>query len=186
MKREGALKPGISGQWGWQEDGEYIAKIGYKAAGGKVTLSYRYRAIGGDWEDVEQPVRLLWAPCGYGGERAYFRCPGVVNGVHCMRTVVKLYSGSKYFLCRHCHDLTYASQSETRADRQLRRANKRRMALGGDPGIDAWIRKPKGMWHRTYYRHKAEILTAERLAINEFKQMLAGELSRDEMEIHFG
>jgi hypothetical protein len=40
----------------------------------------------------------------------------------------------------------------------LRRANKLRVALGGEAGTANWIApKPKGMWHRTYERKKFEI-----------------------------
>jgi hypothetical protein len=56
-----------------------------------VHLSYRVRIGGGGWEDVEETVRIVRVPCRFGGSRAYFICPGVVNGIACWRRVVKLH-----------------------------------------------------------------------------------------------
>ena len=75
--------------------------------------------------------------CRFGGERPYFICPGVVNGIACGRRVAKLHGSGRYFLCRHCYRLAHASQSEGGWDRMLRRANKIRQRLGGDPGMAA-------------------------------------------------
>ncbi len=52
-----------------------------------------------------QRVGLEQTPCHFGGGRFWFRCPP------CVRRVAKLYlpAGELYFLCRHCHNLTYAS-----------------------------------------------------------------------------
>jgi hypothetical protein len=74
----------------------------------------------------------------------------VVNGVACGRHVAKLHLSGRYFLCRHCHRLGDASQSEDALDRAFRRANKIRQRLGGDPDMAArFPPKPKGMWQRT-------------------------------------
>lgn len=185
MNKAGGLKSGFSGQWQWSEDGEVIATIGFSSQDTKVDLNYRWRAYGEDWVQTEQPVPITWTPCQFGGNRPYFQCPGIVNGRHCGKRVIKLYLGGRYFLCRHCYNLAYKSQSETYTDRLLRRANKRRLALGGEPGIYSWIEKPKGMWQRTHNRHKNEILIAERLATNEMRRVFAGRLSRKEMEVYF-
>ena len=50
-------------------------------------------------------VRLITTPCRFGGKRYWFSCPGT----DCGKRVGKLYlpPGASYFLCRHCHDLTY-------------------------------------------------------------------------------
>jgi hypothetical protein len=118
----------------------------------RLELSYRIRTKWEDeWQNIQEPVPILWKPCRFGGRRPFFLCPGVVNGVHCGRQVVNLYCAGKYFLCRHCYRLTYTSRQERAYDRVLRRVDKLRMSLGSDPGIASdFPEKPKGMHWRTY------------------------------------
>jgi hypothetical protein len=114
---------------------------------------------------VAETVRIVRIPCRLGGARPYFICPGVVNGIACGRRVAKLHGPGRYFLCRHCYRPAYASQSESDLDRALRRANKIRQRLGGDPGMAApFPDKPKGMWRRTYERLRREVWDVEMLA----------------------
>ena len=68
--------------------------------------------------------------------------PGVRDGRRCGRQVAKLYSGGRYYLCRHCLRVTYQSRSETRRDRLLRRQDALCVALGGEIGVVA--RAPQG------------------------------------------
>jgi len=153
LHQEACLRPGWSGEWQWFRDGQPVASIGGKTTEAGLVLDYRVRQYGGDWEPVTQTVPLTYVACNYGNHRPYFQCPGVVNGQHCRRRVGKLFSGGRYFLCRHCYKVAYTSQSEPRYDRALRRANKLRMALGREPGMANWVApKPKGMWQRTYQR----------------------------------
>jgi hypothetical protein len=92
-----------------------------------------------------------------------------MNGRHCGRRVGKLFLGGKYFLCRHCYNVAYTSQSEAHYDRMLRRANKLCMSLGGKPGTAYWIApKPKGMWERTYQWMRFEIEWCEEEADRAF------------------
>jgi hypothetical protein len=38
-----------------------------------VTFLYRYRnGLGGEWEDVQEPVSLDWTDCNFGGKRPWF------------------------------------------------------------------------------------------------------------------
>jgi hypothetical protein len=185
--RDGSLRPGRMGNWVWSRDGEEIGRIDYRAEDGRLVLDYKVRVHGGDWEPITQPILITRVDCHYGNIRPYFICPGVVNGRHCGRRVVKLFSGGRYFLCRHCYNIAYTSQSEPRCDRMLRRANKLRMALGGEPGTAHWIApKPKGMWQRTYQRHRSEIEWCESQAGQLFLSKYRDRFSQDELEMYFG
>ncbi len=169
LNREGCLRPGWAGGWQWSRDGEKVASINLRAEEDRLHLSYRVRVAGGDWEDVDETVRIVRVPCRFGGTRPYFICPGVVNGISCGRRVVKLHGSGRYFLCRHCYRLAHASQSEGAWDRALRRANKIRMRLGGEPGMASpFPPRPKGMWRRTYERLRNEVFEAEQLADEAF------------------
>jgi hypothetical protein len=104
-------------------------------------------------EDVSYPVSLSWTPCNFGRSRPWFVCPGVVNGVSCSRRVAKLYLKGRYFLCRHCHDLTYSSQQKAHRHAALRRCQRIRQKLGGTPNMtEPFPSKPKGMHLKTYLR----------------------------------
>ena len=140
-----------------------------RAEESRIVLSYNCRRTGQEWQSVEEPVPIVHVPCRFGGNRPYFICPGVVNGVACGRRVAKLHGPGRYFLCRHCYRLAHASQSEGAWDRTLRRANKIRQRLGGDPGMAApFPPKPKGMWRRTYERLRKQALDAEMCADEAF------------------
>ena len=186
LNREGCLEHGRQGNWVWSRDGQELARIGYKADDGRFILDYKIRQYGGDWEPINQHIAITYADCHYGNQRAYFRCHGVVNGRHCGRRVAKLFLGGNYFLCRHCYNVNYASQSEERYDRMLRRANKLRIGLGGEAGTANWIApKPKGMWQRTYARKRSEIEWCECQADNLFIAKFAHLLSKEERERFF-
>jgi len=186
MKRYGCLTPGMRGNWVWSRDHNEIARIGYHCTEGGLELDYRVRVLGGEWEPIKQNIPLVHSDCNYGGKRTYARCPGVVNGKHCGRRVGKLFAGGRYFLCRHCNRLAYGSQSEQRYDRMLRRANKLRLALGGEPGTAHRVApKPKGMWHRTYQRKCLEINWCENQANIGFIERFAHLLSEEDRERFF-
>jgi hypothetical protein len=169
LHREGCLRAGWSGSWQWTRDGERVAWISLRAEPARLHLTYRVRVNGGDWEDVAETVRIVRVGCRFGGARPYFTCPGVVNGIACGRRVAKLYGPGRYLLCRHCYRLAHASQSEGVWDRRLRRVNKIRQRLGGDPGMTApFPSKPEGMWRRTYERLQQRSFEAESRADEAF------------------
>jgi hypothetical protein len=120
----------------------------------QVVLDYRNRSAhhnSGEWESMSYAVRLDWTPCTMGGQRVWWRCPGV----GCGRRVAVLYGG-RVFACRSCHHLAYRSQREAVDDRAIRRADTIRRRLGWVPGIlhgNGW--KPKGMHWRTFERLQA-------------------------------
>ena len=68
------------------------------------------------------------------------------------------------------------AKSEGGWDRALRRANKIRQRLGGQPGMAALFpKKPKGMWERTYAQLREQAFEAEMLADQAF-EIQAGRL----------
>ena len=179
MKRHCCFEPGMRGNWIWSRNENEVARIGYHCTGTVLELDYRVRLSGGEWEPIKQNVPLVQAECNYGGQRTYAICPGVLNGRPCGQRVGKLFSGGRYFLCRHCYGIAYASQSELRYDRMLRRAHKLRMALGGEPGAAYPIApRPKGMWERTYKRKRLEIEWCEHQAnigfIEKYRNQFSG------------
>ena len=162
LHREGCLRLGWDGNWQWTRDGERIAWISLRAELDCLHLSYRVRIGGGDWQDVAESVHIVRVACRYGGTRPYLECPGVVNGRACERRVSKLYGHGRYFLCRHCYRLVYASQSQGELDRALRRANTIKHRLGGEPGLAyPFPKRPKGMWRSTYERLEEEAFEIE-------------------------
>lgn len=169
LHRAGCLTPGWWGGWQWTRDGEPIASINLRAEADRLHLSYRMRFDGDAWQDVVETVRIVRAPCRFGGTRPYFVCPGMVNGAVCGRRVAKLHGPGRYFLCRHCCRLAHASQSEGVWDRARRRVSKIRQRLGGELGMASpFPPRPKGMWRRTYQRLHKQAFAAEVLADEAF------------------
>ena len=80
LHREGCVRAGWSGIWQWTRDGERVAWINLRAEFDRLHLTYRVRIGGGDWEDIDESVRVVRVACQFGGTRPYFICPGVVNG----------------------------------------------------------------------------------------------------------
>jgi len=169
LHKTGCLRAGWVGGWQWTRDGEKVASINLRAEEDRLHLTYRVRVGGGEWEDVVETVRIVRVPCRFGGARPYFICPGIVNGIACGRRVAKLHGPGRYFLCRHCYRLAHASQGEGTWDRTLRRANKIKQRLGGDPGMAApFPPKPKRMWWRTYHRLRERAFADEMRADEAF------------------
>ncbi|MEM9625350.1 MAG: hypothetical protein AAGA21_03895 [Pseudomonadota bacterium] len=162
LNRDGCLKPGWCGYWQWRDGENAVATIGMKAQSDRLLLSYNFRRHGDEWQAIEEPIPIVRVACRFGGERPYFLCPGIVDGVACNRRVAKLYGPERYFLCRHCYGLTYACQREDRLDRTRRKANKIRRRL--DPESRPKERvpvRPRGMWRRTYARIRQRLVDAE-------------------------
>ena len=145
LYRRGVLAPGTFTQWSW--GGPSGFSIDLHAQGDRVLLQHWVRMSDGEDRRVEYPVMLDRTSCHFGGWRAWFRCPSP----RCGRRVAVLFKG-RYFACRHCLQLAYASQSERREERLARRADKLRERLGweGDQR-----RRPRRMRRRTYERLRA-------------------------------
>lgn len=146
LKKHGLLKPNHTGSLHWSINGRPDGYIDYLMKSDCMVLMYKQRFNGGEWQPVDQTVFFDKTPCNYGGHRFWFLCPG------CGRRVAIIYGAGKFFLCRHCYGLTYASQQEHKWDRLIRRARKIRRRLGADEGLQDLIIRPKGMHVTTFNR----------------------------------
>lgn len=135
LKRWKLLVPGTinyAGSFRWSRGGDPKAAIGFVltvgAARGTLAVAYRFPDQDGN---LAYPIRLVTTRCHLGGVRWWFLCPLSRDGVACGRRVRALYLHGKYFGCRTCHQLTYASCQESDARvNALVRAGVHRM---GDP-----------------------------------------------------
>ena len=155
LNRGGCLESGCLSYVSWRRGEDRVRSIAIRAEEGRLVLDYGSRVRESEWEHIIQPVPLTWTPCHYGGQRPWFLCPGV----YCGRRAAKLYGAGKYFLCRHCYNLAYASQAVSSRDRPLRIAQSIRIRLGGSGSIgEPFPLKPKGTHWVTYQqlRQKAE------------------------------
>jgi hypothetical protein len=177
LSEKGCLRPGCSSTCQWIVNNE-VASINLRAEAERLHLRYTVRVGDGEREDMAETIPVVYLPCRFGGSRAYFICPGLGDGTDCGRRMTKLHLSRRYFLCRHCNQLAYASQYEQPWKRAFRRASKLKQRLGIDVGIDELFPdKPKGMWVRTYGSLLDEILQAEILSneaqANMIKRLLA-------------
>jgi hypothetical protein len=170
LLQQGALRSGVCTTQSWSSVDEWgktvhDASIGVEATPHRIALRYTTTDYDSNRTEHDYDVLVKWARCHFGGKRPYFVCPGVVNGVTCMRRVAKLYKppASQYFLCRHCHNLTYYSCNESgdlhfTARRRAKRAA-RKLGLT-DPEDVYSMDRPNGMHKRTFQRLRKDAIDA--------------------------
>jgi hypothetical protein len=160
LKKHGYLRPSARGSLSWSCGEEQTGTIGYWIESDHMILSYKFRYHNGEWESVEQAIPFDWTPCNYGGQRFWFLCP------ECLKRVALLYGAGIYFLCRHCYNLTYSSQQESKPDRLMRKARKIRARLGASADLSEPILfKPKHMHQKTFDRLRREADRAATLSL---------------------
>lgn len=148
--REGML---IRGTLHWNCGGEPAGSISYAAhmdEPGQERLELSYvRGEGEGREHVRQTVHLCHTLPHYGGKRWWMICPyrAVRAG--------KLYkpAGGDRFASRQAWRLGYNSQRQGQRDRPFEKLFRIQRKLGGNVGWEQPIRRPKGMWQRTFERH---------------------------------
>jgi hypothetical protein len=78
LHREGLLQPGSWFSLRWSRAGRETGSIRGVVSGEsrpeRITLLHHHRSgLGGEWEDVREPVALTWTACNFGGERPWMR-----------------------------------------------------------------------------------------------------------------
>ena len=106
--RAGTITWTTSGMWG-----EHKSDVGIEVSTLDKYLRIHYTQTNrdtGEKKNFDYKIPLTTTPCRYGGKRYWFICPWYKNGVYCGKRVGTLYKDGDYFACRHCYELTYASQ----------------------------------------------------------------------------
>lgn len=164
IMRKGLLVPGSSLDWQWTVNDRPVASIRIWVDRESLVLSYRMKSTG---EVVEQRVQMHTTPCHLGGQRHWFTCP------RCRKRVAVLYAPGRYFACRQCGGLGYATQKEGAGDRAATRADKLRKRLGWEAGIlNGPGGKPKGMHWKTYLRIKRHHDALVQLSLQDMARQL--------------
>ncbi len=108
-----------SGTINWSYNGENKSSIGFvvnieENENNYIRLQYTHTdSWSGQRESMDYKIKLTTTPCNYGGKRYWFICPLSKNGRYCGQRVGVLFSIDKWFGCRHCGDICYASQLES-------------------------------------------------------------------------
>lgn len=159
LHRRGFLSaPFRTYDWQWSRGDKPSGNIHIRVCPDRLELIYRYRSNGGPWQDVLEPILIVWTDCHYGGRRPWLECP------KCGRRVAVIASDGQLFLCRHCYKLAYRSQQMVTIDRLMRRTDKLRARLGGEPygGLSSsLVEKPKWMRWKAYERLADQLEEAE-------------------------
>jgi hypothetical protein len=119
LKRLRLLVPGGaeragSLEWRRGREAKPYSSVSYRLTVGRTSGTMRLiYSIPSLKADLDYAVRLVATPCHLGGVRLWFLCPLSKGGLPCCRRVRKLYLSSKYFGCRHCHNLTYTSRQQS-------------------------------------------------------------------------
>jgi hypothetical protein len=153
LRRRDFLRSGKVSTLTWSHLGHQIASIRLLAHAEGVGLAYQ-TTTGPDGAplDVVEAVPFIFTNTNFNGRRAWFQC------LACKRRCRVLYGG-RYFRCRRCYGLAYASQRESYFQRALDQADKIAKRLD-----QQWSKfgcafdgsglppKPKRMRWRTYER----------------------------------
>lgn len=155
MFRKGWIREGRcgSGTLTWSDNTGWSASIGYSydlidPECASLTLDYRNRRGGEDWVSRKQVIRLVYTVPPYGGRRWWVICP-----VHYHRAA-KLYlpAGGDIFASRKAWGIAYRSQRAQSRDKPFDRLFALQRRLGSPEGWEEPLRRPKGMWRRTFDR----------------------------------
>ena len=105
LRRRGMLKTGNRTTLTWSSGGQPTGSIGVLVQADGLRLMYALTTHDGAKIRVNELVPFVHTATQFGGRRRWLMCIG------CGRGCRKIYGG-RYFRCRKCQRLRYASQSE--------------------------------------------------------------------------
>ena len=152
MLRQGLAKPGVhrGGTLQWTCGDRPSGSISYTVdmidpENARLVLTYT-RGSGDEAEKVEQVVKLTYTIPHYGGRRWWMICPYRGHRV----SILYLPGNGDRFASRKAWRVGYKIQRVTARDKTFEALFKIQRRLGCKEGWEMPIRRPKGMWHRTY------------------------------------
>lgn len=173
LRRHGLMRTGALSSFSWTDNWKRpTGSIQIVGGPDFVTLVYSVRSGDAEaWRHIEDQVAFARVPKSFGGEQIYMFCP------KCGRRALELALGQERFRCRICLRLVHGSSQQSPTDRAMRRANKLKLRLGAEPGLDSFYGRPKHMRLRTFERIDARIRSAE-AEVNDAHILLLGRLGR--------
>ncbi len=158
LRREGGLEWGEETPFRWLIGLRDEVRLQVRSTDHSLACCLTYARAGYEVETVAYTVPVSWTACNYGGQRPWLHCPAP----SCGRRAVSLYLDGAYLVCRRCAGVRYESQTQSKHVRQVRKAQRIREALGGQPGlVHAFPPRPKGMHLVTYESRRREVKSAE-------------------------
>ncbi len=122
----------------------------------ELRLTYS-QGSGANREEVCQVVPLVYTVPHYGGRRWWMICPFRRNRVG----MLYMPGGGDRFAGRKAWRLAYNIQRVSSRDRPFEALFRLQRKLGCEQGYGSVIRRPRGMWHRTFDRHWERFLDME-------------------------
>jgi hypothetical protein len=140
LRRRGMLEPGRYSTITWSMGGKRTGAISLVAQANGVRLVYGKT-------DVNELVPYGYSATMFGGRRQWLMC------LKCGRRCRRIFGG-RYFRCRQCYGLVYASTREPPHQRAIDRADRLRKRVGGGRGAfdgEDFPPKPPRMRWTTYH-----------------------------------
>ena len=135
------------GEIGWYTDGQRVKDVRFRLDLRNAESATLIICCG----TICQTIALTMLPQYLGGHRWWMRCP--VTGQRA-RTL-HLPPGADRFASRKAWNLVYRVERLGRFDRPFEKLFRAQRKLGGEQRLGAELRRPKGMWRRTFDRHVA-------------------------------
>jgi hypothetical protein len=148
LRRHRMLEPGRIPTITWSIGGERTGEISLAAQTNGVRLLYNITGRDGTKTSINELVPFAYTATMFGGRRQWFMC------LKCGRRCRRIFGG-RYFRCRQCYGLAYASTREPPHQRAIDRADRLRKRVGGGRGAfdgEDFPPKPPRMRWRTYRR----------------------------------
>jgi hypothetical protein len=166
LKKLGALNPPQSGVLSWTKNGQPHGYINFKSYHSHIDLNFNFKSVNkNEWQPVEQRVFLSTTSCNFGGVRYWLICP------NCKRRVGALCAADRLFLCRHCYDVGYDSQSENSFDRLNSKKDKLAKRIFEDYNKGRGRVKKKWMHQKTFAPLYQEYKRLEYRSMIKYEQM---------------